>query len=255
MNINKILLYLALILLVACDKRREDHNQYMNLIVIGDPTDRHRLKCDPNQILQLLNLGEHRKEAIGFRYTEVGDMILTPAIDIRLQDAYTSNKKNKNNESLFRQREIVNFYDSVKHTVNCANQRNDSTVGKNNSEIFRKICSELYFLKRVNSRYKGLLCFSNLAENSEITSVYDKEISNLLDEKPQEIQKLFEKTNLLPDRLDSIIILFCYLPLDRNDDRRFNVLSNIYKQMLTKRGARVIIQAGNSFNDLWSDDQ
>lgn len=248
MQISKLSITFTLVIFITCKKQRQESPQYMNLIVVTDPTDKHLLKCDPIAVLKLYNLQEHKNKAAGFRYTEVGDLIRTSVIDIRLQDDY-NNKKN--NGPLFRERQIVKFYDSVKHMVTRANKQNDSTVGKNYSEVFGKICNELSFLKKVNSLYKGLLCFSNLAENSSILSVYSQDVATKLQEKPREIKSIFEKTKLLPDRLDSITVVFCYLPLNREDDKRFNAIANIYQQILSERGARVMIQADNTFYDLW----
>lgn len=236
-----------ILLLNACGNTVTDERCYMSVSVLRDITDYHALQPNADATLTLFGLSDNKDHAVHFRYTEITDKILVPAVDLYLPDAVTNEKKNRNSEPLFREKAIVRFYDTVRKTLAVPDIKKDS-VTLHHSECFKMICTELNLLSQQRSIHKMLWIFSNLQENSAILSVFNGNTKQLILDNPGAIEKLFEQPHLLPQNLSLITIIFSYLPMNREDDQRFNSMVQIYKKLLEKHGAKIIIQATNKFS-------
>jgi hypothetical protein len=243
----KMLQLTCLILfLTACDNTATNEPCYMTVSILCDITDYHALQPNADATLAMFDLSDNKDHAVHFRYAEITDKILVPAVDLYLPDAVTGEKKNRNSEPLFREKAIVRFYDTVRKTLVVANAKKDS-VTLDHSECFKMICTELNVLSQQKSTHKILWLFSNLQENSAILSVFNGNTKQLIHDNPGAIERLFEQTHLLPQNLDQITIVFSYLPTNREDDQSFNAMVQVYKKLLVKHGAKVIIHATNKF--------
>lgn len=233
-----------LTLLSSCVSSPRESGCYMNISVVRDVTDLHVLRPEANSILNLYNLSEHKRQGGVFRYREISDRVLVPAVDIAIPDESTTGKKAKRNQEFYRERIILDFYDSVRKTLAIPERNTDSTL-LDHSECFKTIAEELTRLSKSNSKNKILLVFSNLFENSDILSVYRIDNGHLYIQEETVIQKL-EKTNLLPKNLTGIKVFFVFQPTSRTEDRNYLAMVSIYKQLLESRGAKVEVQANNT---------
>jgi hypothetical protein len=245
----KKILPFILIVLCACNSSNTSLKpDYMDISVIGDATDFHILYPDASSVLLVFNLSEHKNEAVTFRYSEVSDKILAPITIIHLPATSATKQKNRKNDPLFREKFITTFYDSIKKTLSPV-KSNSSFLER--SQCFHAISRELIYLSQSTSTRKLLLVFSNLYENSDLTSVYTDQGKKILRTRPQAIANLFEQANLLPKDLAGVTIVFVYQPRNIEDDKQYNsMVNNIYRPLLEKRKANVIVQASNTFYDL-----
>ena len=235
-------------MVVSCNDNTSNTQSYMSVTILQDITDVHALQPDADAILALLNFSEDKSSAITFRYTEITDKVLVPAVEINLPDAASGEKNNRKSEALFREKAILYFFDTVRNTLRPSAIKD--SISLKHSECFKMISGELTQLTHKKSIHKVLLVFSNLQENSSILSVFNDTIKKQRDHNDSAIENLFEKTKLLPSKLHQITVLFCYLPVNREDDERFNRMVQVYKKVLEKRGAKVIIQASNKSFDV-----
>ena len=249
MKLPSLLLFIMLI--SSCKDKTAEEHCYMSVVVVRDITDYHALQPDADATLSLFNLSEHKDNAVSYRYTEIADKLLVPTVDLYLPDAATGETKNRTNKPMYRERTILQFMDTVRKTLAVLTANKDSVTTLNHSECFKIISTELILLTQKQSEHKILWVFSNLKENSSILSVFAGNAKQQIKNHPEAIEKLLEGTGLIPQNLKGITVVFAYLPTSREDDQEFNVLVQVYKQLLEKHSAKVVIQATNSFNQSW----
>jgi hypothetical protein len=242
---KSILIIFFVLGLASCRHELYESESYMNISVIRDVTDPHVLQPDANPVLGLFNLSENRSARVNFRYREISDKVLVPVVDLHLPDESVTNRQNRKNEPLFRERAILNFYETIRKTLNADTDTSSSL--KDHSECFKAISSELNLLVQSNSKNRFLLVFSNLYENSSILSVYDKTNNRLLAQNPRKIADQFEKTHLLPESLKGIKVFFLFQPVTREEDQKYLELVSVYRSLLESRGATVRVQANNNY--------
>jgi hypothetical protein len=63
----------------------------------------------------------------------------------------------------------------------------------------------------------------------------------------KKVEQLLQSRHPLPENLVGITIYFVYQPPDREHDQQFSKMLGIYKKLLNERGARVVVQAQNSY--------
>ena len=237
---------LSLLSLDSCKNDLHERVSYMDISVIRDITDPHVLQPNANSILALYNLSENKSADVNFRYCEILDKVLVPAVDLHLPDEAVTNRQNKKNEPLYRERIILNFYDTIRKTLSPSYINSDSSF-KDYSECYKTISGELSLLFQSKSSNRVLLIFSNLFENSEILNIYIEKTKNLLLQKPGKIAEQFEKYNLLPERLNGIKVFFVFQPITRAEDLLYLQIVSEYRRLLESRGAIVKVQANNSY--------
>lgn len=223
---------------------------YMLTSVVHDLTDKHKLQPKPEPLLPLYNLRDNKAAADYYRYHAITDLTLSPSVELWLPDEATAEKQNSEDRPMYRDLQIVQFYDSIRRQLQSATRRVNDTAEMSHSECFKIIAGELEWLQSKTAKKKVLLIFSNLQENSAIFNAYSESAKHLLTKNTAAVRKIFEQTNLLPDSLQGVSVFFCYQPTDREDDAAFNAMAQVYKSMLESRGAVVRIQADNNHFDI-----
>lgn len=238
-------LLITLSIMNSCENElKRIDNPFMDLIVIRDKTDIHLLNPDASSILRLFNLSDNNSASVNFRYHEITDRTLVPVVILNLP---TGTNKGRSNEPFSRERLIINFYDTIRKTLVDVNSNNNSSY-LNHSECFRTIAEELTILSQSNSEYKILLVFSNLFENSDILSVYNNDTKKMLMKAPKKIKEQFEKSKLLPENLSNMRVFFLFNPATREEDKEFMKIVEVYRILLESRGAKVTVQANNTYS-------
>ena len=240
-----LLTIVGLISISSCKQDLYDRKTYMDITVIRDVTDPHLLSPDANSILGLFDLSENKDQGVNFRYREISDKILAPSVDLQLPDELVTAKQNRRNEPFYRDKVILNFYDTIRKTLGARNTNDSSFLG--HSECFTTICDELKRLAKSKSSNRVLIVFSNLFENSTLLSVYKKKVNQLDAMNPEVIAKQFDKTHLLPENLNGIKVFFVFEPATRAEDAEYLKMAGVYKQLLESKGATVNIEANNNY--------
>lgn len=110
---------------------------------------------------------------------------------------------------------------------------------RSGSVIFKVMSEELNRLNNSKSDKKTFLVNTDFMEMSFI-NFYDAEVLNTILEHPETVERIL--LNKYPlERLNSIDIFFVYLPKDKTDSDRYEIVSKFYKKMFEAHGARVNI--------------
>ena len=242
---KKLLISFCGFVIISCNSERQKEQADMDITVIRDITDRHELQPEANSILGLYNLVKNKSAGASFRYHEITDKVLVPIVSLHLPDVSDTKRINRKNEPFFRQRIILNFYDTIRKTLSLADTKSDSSTLAH-SEIFKTLCDEIRLLSQSKSKNRILLVFSNLFENSSL-SVYEKQTKNLLIKNPLKIADKFERFHLLPENLSGIKVFFLFKPTTRDEDFDYLKMIDVYKHLLEPRGAKIIVQATNNY--------
>ena len=236
---------LTMILFVAgCDTGKQAKEPLPGSITVSairDVTDKHRLWPIANPLLRLYSSKENPDAEYQFRLRTISDKVLTPVSSCRLPDGITTEKENKEDDPQFRKRNISAFYSRVREIVNEFSDPEDGLQSLKNSECIRTICDELVQLAASASTRKYLVVFSDLNEKSDLCDVYNGQGNPA-----KAIEEAILKKSLLPDRLETITVIFVFDPVDREQDQKYREIAQVYKQLIEKRGGRVFIQADNS---------
>lgn len=242
---NTFLILVCVAFIVGCAATTLNNNMYSSsIVVVDDQTDPILAHPMADPILESLSLSEHRDASVEFRYKLITDKVLVPETHIILPNEEDTKRLNVGNESLFREKIILSFYDSVRNCFS-ANRRSSDTSHYKYSECFRSISDALMQLSKTNASKKTLLIFSNLLENSSLYDCYSAINMAVLQANPAKVVKLFEATHLLPSRLDGIKVIFIFQAESRDVEHKFLSMISVYRMLLEERGAIIHVQADN----------
>jgi hypothetical protein len=113
---------------------------------------------------------------------------------------------------------------------------------RNGSVIFKALSTEINELSKSKADRKILIVNSDLMENSFLDFTNAEMIENIKNN-PNVVEKMMTDKYPLND-LTGISVNIVYIPLNKTDSERFEVVSNLYNHMLSSRGAMVKI-SGN----------
>jgi hypothetical protein len=245
---KKLFTIFALCLAVSCRKNQAPQPMHSSCIsIIDDRTDPFALHPLPEPILALYDFQNDKDQEATARLVLITDKLLNPVQEIHLQDGRSSEAHNANDEIDNREQLVYSYCDAFTNAVNGFHKRYapDSTL--NHSECFATIASELEYLFKNPALQKTLIVFSDLQENSDVFSCYTAKGQRLLCSNTKKVEQLLQSRHPLPENLVGITIYFVYQPPDREHDQQFSKMLGIYKKLLNERGARVVVQAQNSY--------
>jgi hypothetical protein len=234
---------LILFFITCCNVNNEKKTELPSsglVSVITDITDQQLLQPMANPLLQLYGCNNNPDIACTFRIRTVSDKLLTPIITYKLQDGGTTEKQNKDDDPQFREKSILAFYSHVNRIVNEFKKPIDSYQSLNNSECLQTIGDELNQLTTDKSRLKYLVVFSDLNEKSDLYNVYESGIV------PKDFENVILKNGLFPEHLENITVIFVFKPKDRQQDKQYSKLIEVYKKVIEQRGGKVFVQATNT---------
>ena len=138
-----------------------------------------------------------------------------------------------------RNEKINNFYANINKIIN---DSSNETIGKDNSAVYFPIAEELNRLSQSKATTKEMFIYSDLMENTNEFSFYDKITFELLKDKPDKIKNYFESQITLSN-LNGIKIFLIYQPTNTKQDEDYKVVSNFYENLFQSKGAKVEITA------------
>ena len=236
---------IAMFTLASCRKEEKTGANRIEVSVILDITDIHQLHPDAESIIPLFQLNKDENNETVFRISPLTDRELNPYKEFRLKDGLTTEKDNKEDDQNLRKKLIIEFYNSVRKSIDEENRIAAKDTPLHYSECYKTISQELQRVYKARADTTILMIFSDLRENSSMFNVYDEKDKVLLEKHPEQLLKMFEQNTHIPESLKSITIIFVYNPTTREDDRAYMSTVNLYKQLLEPRGATVIVQANN----------
>ncbi|GEM_PF-5314833 len=128
----------------------------------------------------------------------------------------------------------------VDHLDDLMSQALDAPYGRQYSRLYLPLCRCLNELAQDDARYKRLVIFSNLLENSEVFSAYETGGVEALLNAPDSVMLAFQNECQL-EPLTGIEIIIVHRP-DRSTDRLVLHMQRLYQSLLETKGARVNIK-------------
>lgn len=127
--------------------------------------------------------------------------------------------------------------------IDIANQDlQNAKFGRPQSSIFLPVAKTINKLAKTKANKQILVVQTDLFENTFILSKYDKSQMNKIENKPQSLEQVLDKETPIFSRLDNMTIYIINQP-KTDTDKDFYIISNIYKNWLESKGAKVSIMA------------
>ncbi len=225
---------IAAISVIAVYAKISSASETTEVVVIRDVTDKMAAIPKADEIISLFDLSNEIWNGGIFRFVDLSDVSINSKHEasIKPENQWLSNK--------FQRRDKVkNFYSEINKIISDASKEK---IGKDNSSVYYTIAEELNKLSQSISNKKILLVYSDMMENANKMSFYDKQKLELLKTNPDSIKKYFDSLIKL-NNLNGIKIELVFQPLNMMEDETYKVVSNFYKTMLESKGAIVEITA------------
>ncbi len=223
----------VLVTIVACIRAPEPFTT--EIVLLKDITGIQPAKPEDLSIFSLFDFsGDMKWNGAVFHFSDISDVSYNSFSEAKIKTTgmWLSNE-------LEREKEIKNFRTEVSKILE---EGGKSIKGKSNSSIYLPLAYELNKLAKSKSQRRVLLLYSDLMENTDDISFYNKKQYQLLTTNPGSMQKKFTQMQALQN-LTSIEVNFIYQPNDSQSDKVFTVVSTFFKQLLEAKGAKVNISA------------
>lgn len=231
--------------LCSCHDAKKQKSESIQVATIVDITDKSTLLPDAENILSFYGFDTCEDNEASFRLCLITDKHLNPVINCHLPAGNVTEKDNTLDEPHYRDKLILAFYKEIRDTVASFKIKyaNDSPL--HHSECFYAIAEELQVMTSNQKGKNILLVYSDLLENSTLLNCYENQSLHI--NNPVAIVSLFNKTGLLPSKLNNVTVVFAFHPNTREEDQLYLAMINVYKKLLESRGATIIVQANNNY--------
>lgn len=201
--------------------------------IMRDVTDAQALHLNPTELIEQLDLNQHKHDAFTFRFIDLSDVSMNQITQFSLKASpvLLSNE-------IARDKEVKEMKSTILAHLNNLGQ---DSLGRSHSSIYFPVAKELTMLGSSGSDSKVLVVYSDLMENTDQLSFYKEQGAAMLQSNPKGIKSIFESIQPLPD-LKGVQVYFVYQPNSQNADVLYKRISTLYKDILTEIGAQVYIQ-------------
>jgi hypothetical protein len=200
-----------------------------------DETDPGLAQAVPQEIVNLYRISDaNMYNGYVLRYRRISDVHLKPTEQFQIRPEYmlfADDNERITELKMFRQR-IAEIFTAVDSEIKTA---------KPNSVVYRTINSELNHLAtEVHATTKNCIIFSDMLDHSDDYNFYSAASLQLAERNPQAVIQRFEHIAPLAS-LKGIHVYIVYSPRTYQEEKRFDVAVNVYKLLLTGKGAEVSI--------------
>jgi len=229
-----IIIALAVILIVTGCSRINLKTKTIEISAIVDITDPFIAKPKPEEIISLFNLNNDKWNGADFRLLYISNVSYNPMFGAKIapENEWLSNQ--------FQRAEKVKKFTT--EITNIISNTASETIGKDNSAVYFPIAKELNRLNQSKATTKVLLIYSDLMENTDELSFYNKWTFEQLKTNPDAIQQYFE-SQMKMENLNGIKVYLIYQSTNTKKDEDYKVVSGFYKNWLESKGATVEITA------------
>lgn len=229
-----ILITLVILSILSVWLTKISHTDKTEITVINDQTDIFSSRPKSDEIIQMYGFTNNPWDEGEFRFIELTD------ININNIDQTKINKKDFINRNKYRRQDEIKAFLTKIDTIITTSQ--NTNPGKNNSAIYTPVANELNRMSKNSSTSKIMLIYSDLMENTDKMSFYNKSVLNSIKKEPDKIKQYFESQIKL-NNLNGIKIYIIYQPRNTDEDNAFSIVSGFYKQLFESKGAVVEITA------------
>lgn len=241
----------VLCLLISCGRtQRNSPASETDVAVIEDVTDTFLVRPLTAPIMALYDFKGNMQKAAKFKMTLLTDKLLNPTESISIADASTTEKDNQHDDVHFREKMIMWFHEMLGKAVSDFQSKFTPCQPMGNSEVFATISGELNALAQSKAQHRVLLVFSDLQEHGSFFNCYSLQGQQQLGDEPDKVAAFLDTKRPLPKDMHGITVFLVYQPKDRLDDQRFDTMQGLYVRLLSKYGARVVVQSNGNHFDL-----
>ena len=219
----------------ACSNEKPQQIQCSVLIDITGSNAHSLQNFKSEDVLTVLDLKHNSQNAIEYRQAFITETFLNFTHQFTLSPA----KSMLTGNEFDREEKIKEF---TKKLETALSQVQRETGGRKYSSVYVPFAREVNRMAQTTGNNKRIILLSDLVENSEFLSFFAKNSQEDLEKSPEMIAEYFQKELALADDLTGMTIHLVHQPNER-DNWVFKKLSRVYRAMLEKRGARVLIQA------------
>ncbi len=206
--------------------------------VLWDITDSTIGRPTSDEILRMYHLeGGDMWNGAEFRLSTLSNVNFNPTEVLTLQ----ARNKWLSNE-LERQKEIKTFKSKISFLIDTPQA---DSLGKPNSSLYwplfaeiKRLAEQKEELGNLSEKRRVMVIQSDLMEHNSSMSLYDPKQLQKLASDPKSAQSLLENIGQLPT-LSGIEIYMLYRPKDALDSQRYTLISNVLKNILEEKGAKV----------------
>ncbi|MBP6024908.1 hypothetical protein [Ferruginibacter sp.] len=240
-----VTLFLNALVCTSCNKKQRHQTASIQVTALVDITDPRDVLPDAETLLSFYEFTKDKNIKALFRITATTDKLLNPVAEHHLASGDETEKDNQFDDPDYREKLVLSFYTNVRQAVSAFNTKAQQDTLLGHSECFRSIAGELTRMVENKTDKSLLVVYSDLAENSDLLNVYTKIAPEQIFKHPDSVLQKFEATKLLPRSLSGFTVLFIFQPKNREEDKLFAAMAEMYKKMLSALGAKVIIRSDN----------
>lgn len=143
--------------------------------------------------------------------------------------------------SLQRSANIQKFYKQIDTLIATINEEQ---ITYTSSSILKPLLMQLERVHKTNTSHKVVLLYSDLLEASDVFNVYRKHNQQLLITFPEKVSEIVQSQLDIPN-LEDVHLYIIYYPTDRLNNRLFEKMILVYKELFKNSGLKIHIGIDN----------
>lgn len=207
----------------------------ITLSVLADKTDSLIPKPQTTHIKSFFQEGSYEEGIRSFYFQQI------TSSNINTSFYATIPKADFFENSLQRKSTIRKFYKQIDTLLNAVNEGEE--IYKSSS-ILKPLMMQLERLNTSTTSQKVLLLYSDLLESSDLFNIYRKRNQELLITKPNEVVNLLVSQLDIP-KLGDVHLYIIYYPTDRLNNRLFEKMIFVYRELFKDSGLKIHIGIDN----------
>ncbi len=229
---NAIILYTLLIFSAVCFSSCDEKPITHNMTIISDLTEIHFTGFKMVDIKRLSAISENSVNGETVRLVPITELGFNTSYEFSIQKDSSLLMGND-----YERTDLINeFFSQIDTSLRIMQSDKKERSG---SVIFKVMSEELNKLSESNGNRKTAVINTDFMEMSFI-NFYHPDTMSIIQNHPEIIKKKLLKKYPLK-QLNGIAILFVYLPKDKTDSDRYEVLSQFYRKLFESFGATVRI--------------
>ncbi|MFC2110418.1 hypothetical protein ACFLSU_07610 [Bacteroidota bacterium] len=233
-----ILTCFVLLLSTACNSEPKTTNSvafyYLKDVTFSAGNENHSIDLNTEKLTRLFGLDLDPMASAEYYQSLITEVHLNQTSSAKLASA------NPDNYNKFkRQNKIKKFLEKINEAIQ---EYKHVEYGRSHSSIFVPVAHTINKLAKTKANEQILVIQSDLFENTFILSKYDKSQMDKIESQPQSLEEILDKETPIHGRLDMMTIYIINQP-QSDTDKDFYIISNIYKNWLESKGAKVEIMA------------
>ncbi len=242
-----IIISIITIFLVTCGKKQPEYTRsFSDIVVIGDTTDPHQFPS-PDHVLGLYAYDENVSQKARFTLRVITDRQLSSSITFALDNAENTKKYNTLSDPHYREKLIEAFYTKVNNILLHFQHISGDTQELDYSECFSIVSQELNRLAKSNADKKIVYISSDIRENTDIFSCYSNAGKALIQNNPDSVANLMITNYPLPDTLIGTELILAYTPKNRDEEKIYLQMVEVYRIALETRGVSITMEQENEY--------